>query len=253
MRALRKTGAVMKSKLIIRSFSSVGIILIAGLPASILAQESLDSFSEIVVTATKRAENLQDVGIAINAYTGERLELSAVQNSQDLQIIDPSLTFTTNTAFGQPYLRGVGSELFTPGAESSVAIFENEVYLSRTVSTFQDFFDIEQVTILKGPQGVLFGRNAVGGVINITTKKPTDEQEAKLQLSYGNFNNFRVDGVVNTPLLKNKGRLRLAGLYNNRNGFTRNVETGNDLDDANNLALRGTLDLDISDLSLIHI
>ena len=118
----KKKGAVIKSKLVIRSLSSITAIIVVGFPTSILAQESHNNFDEIVVTASKRTENIQDVGIAINAYTGERLELSAVQNSQDLQIIDPSLTFTTNTAFGQPYLRGVGSELFTPGAESSLSL-----------------------------------------------------------------------------------------------------------------------------------
>ena len=230
-----------------KCLSGAGLMIALAYPQISLAQDTANEFEDIIVTATKRAENVQDLAIAINSYTGDRLDLSGIQNTQDLQILDPSLVVTTNTAFAQLYLRGVGSDLFTPGAESSIAIFVDDVYQSRTVSAFQEFFDIEQVSVFKGPQGVLFGRNAVGGALNIATQKPTNIREGELSLSYGNFDAVRINGVINSPVLDDKVRLRVSGVYNNRDGFTDNIETGQTVDSANMFALRGQADIDVSD------
>ena len=114
------------------------------------AQES-EHIEVITVTAQKREENIQDVPIAINSYTGARLVDSGIENTIDLQVVEPSLVFTTNAAFGQPYLRGVGTDLFTPGAESSIATFVDDIYQSRTISALQDFYDVQRVDVVKGP------------------------------------------------------------------------------------------------------
>ena len=202
---------------------------------------------DVIVTTSKRAENIQDVPISLTAFSENELELAGVYITQDLRLLEPSLVFTTNTAFGQPYLRGVGSDLFTPGAESSIATFVDEIYLPRSVSSLQNFFDIEQVTVVKGPQGVLFGRNAVGGALNLTSRKPTDEFTGSLGLTYGNFDERRIDGHINIPIVEDKISFRAAGLSHNRDGYTKNIQTGGTVDSADLLAFRTHLDVELSD------
>ena len=206
-----------------------------------------DIADEVVTTAFKRVENVQEVPATLKVFTPHDLELAQVDNTQSLRNLEPSLVFTTNSAFGQPYLRGVGSDLFTPGAESSIATYVDNIYQTRSVSSVQNFFDMERVAVLKGPQGVFFGKNAVGGAINLTTQKPTDDFGGQVNFSYGNFDHTRLDGHINIPIKADKIALRLAGLSENRDGFTRNVQTGGRIDSADLLALRGHLALSVSE------
>ena len=224
-----------------------GLLNSVGFGQLVWAQDlPVTPLEEIIVTASKRAENAQSVPISINHYNGDSLLGSGLNDIQNLQLLDPSLIFTTNTAFGQPFLRGVGSEIFSPGAEASVAVFVDDVYQSRSVSANQELFDVEQVSVVKGPQGALFGRNAVGGAINIRNKKPSDDTEAELGLSYGNFNALRIDGAINSPIIEQTLNLRLSGLYNKRGGFSENIQTGNGVNDADLMALRVQADWNIS-------
>lgn len=202
---------------------------------------------EIVVTAQKRAENVKDIPITINLLTAQDLELARINNTQQLSALEPSLVFTTNTAFGQPYLRGVGSDLFSPGAEASIATYVDNIYQPRSVSSVQSLFDMEHLAVVKGPQGVFFGRNAVGGAISLTTQKPTYALEGEVDLSYGNFDQTRIEGHINIPLVETKAALRVSGLSENRDGFTENIQTGGDIDSADLLAFRTHLTLDVSD------
>lgn len=194
-----------------------------------------------MVTAQKRAENVQDIPIAISAYSGNRLEKAGVENSLDLQVIDPSLVFTTNSVVGQPYLRGVGTDIFSPGAESSIATFIDDVYQSRSYSSLQDFYDVQRVDVVKGPQGVLFGRNAAGGAISFYSNKPSDQLEGKLSLGIANYNKQRIEGMVNVPLIEDKLNWRLAALSSRRDGYVDNVHTGGTVDDEDYIGLRSHL------------
>ncbi len=212
------------------------------------AQEADSQYlNVIVVTAQKRDENVQDVPIAINAYSGEALISSGVENTIDLQVKEPSLVFSTNASFGQPYLRGVGSDLFTPGAESSIATFVDDVYQSRTTSALQDFFDVQRVDVVKGPQGVLFGRNAVGGAINIYSNKPTNAFEGYFNATYGNFDKVRLEGALNVPVVDDRVAWRVAGLFSQRDGYTDNLFNGGEVDDEDFVALRSHLDFNVTD------
>lgn len=123
-----------------------------------LTASAEDFLDEVLITAFKRAENVQDVPSTINVFTGHDLYLAQIDNTSQLRNLEPRLVFTTNTAFGQPYLRGVGSDLFTPGAEASIATYVDNIYQTRSVSSVQNFFDMERVAVLKGPQGVFFGK-----------------------------------------------------------------------------------------------
>lgn len=200
---------------------------------------------EVIVTAQKRAESVQDIPIAIAAYTGNQLTQNGVENSLDLQMIDPSLVLTTNTAAGQPYLRGIGTDVATPGLESSIATFVDDVYMSRSTSALQDFFDIQRIDVVKGPQGVLFGRNAVGGAVNIYTNQPSDELEASTSISVGNYNKRRLEGMVNIPL-SDSAKLRVSGLQSKRDGYFKNL-AGTDVENDDFYAVRAQLAVDINE------
>lgn len=207
---------------------------------------------EVVVTAQKRAENVQDIPIAISAYSGNKLEQAGVENTLDLQVIDPSLVFTTNSVVGQPYLRGVGTDIFSPGAESSIATFIDDVYQSRSYSSLQDFFDVQRVDVVKGPQGVLFGRNAAGGAISFYSNKPSDELEGKLSVGLGNYSKQRIEGMLNVPLIEDKLNWRIAGMTSRRDGYVENLHSGTTLDDEDYIGLRSHLQFYPSDdLSLL--
>ncbi len=203
--------------------------------------------AEIIVSAQRREENLQSVPISITAFSEERLYKSGVETTVDLQYSTPSFVFTTNSAFGQPYIRGVGSDLFIPAADASVATFVDDVYQTRSSQAVQDFYDVERVEVVKGPQGTLFGRNASGGAVSIITRKPEKQFHAGFGLLVGNFDKRRVTGVLNTPVVDDKVLFRVAGLYGKRDGFTDNIFLGDDLDDESVWSIRSHLSFLISD------
>lgn len=201
----------------------------------------------IVITAERHEQALGDVAMSADIASGIELDESGVQSTFDLPLRTPGMVFTTNSVLGQPYIRGVGSDLISAGADSSVATFLDGVYQSRLVAAFQPFYDVEQVEVLKGPQGTLFGRNATGGAVQILTRDPTPELSAGGDLLYGNFNQVRVRGVVNAPLVDGRANARVAGIYQRHDGFTENLFLGGRADDADLWAVRGKLALLPSD------
>lgn len=186
---------------------------------------------EIVVTAERRERPLAHAPLSALVASGADLRRSAIESSQDLPFRTPGLAFSTNTVLGQPYLRGVGSDLITAGAESSVATLVDGVYRTRPVASIHEFFDVERVEVLMGPQGALFGRNATGGVIHVITRDPEPGVAAEGDVSYGNFDAVRVRGALNLPLAGERVVLRIAGLRARRDGFTRELSSGERLDD----------------------
>lgn len=141
---------------------------------------------EVVVTAQKRSENNQDVPISVTAFSEETLDALGISDPQDLQRVTPGLTYNTALGFSIIYMRGVGSDAFLM-ADPSVALYIDDVYFPFAQGLAQSFGAVEGIEVLKGPQGTLFGRNAVGGAINIHSKDPGQESEASAQVSYGNY------------------------------------------------------------------
>ena len=186
------------------------LLCLAGFLGQPLA--SAQQLEEIVVTAQRRAESLQDVPITINALSGEQLSDSGIEFTTDLQLHVPGFVLSPNAQFGLPFLRGVGTDQITVGLEGSVAVHANGVYLPRLVSSITDFYDIERVEVIKGPQGTLFGRNATGGVINISPRQPAGEFGGYIDFSAGNHETLRVSGAVNVPLAEDRAMLRIAAL-----------------------------------------
>jgi iron complex outermembrane receptor protein len=185
--------------------------------------------SEIVVTATKRAERLIDVPVAVTALSGDMLANNQVRGIDTLQQLVPSLTFTqsTNDLNNNVRIRGVGTALFNVGLESSVSFVVDGVVLSRQGQGFQDLIDIERVEVLRGPQGVLFGKNATAGVINVVTKRPSKTLTIEGEAVVAEDEEYRLRGSISGPLGGSAG-FRLTGFWNDVGGHIQNIATGQD-------------------------
>ena len=156
----------------------------------------------IIVTANRRAENLQNVPVAVTAVTGAGLVNSGISNLQDLAAVVPGLT-VQNGGFETNHLRGVGSSSLGPGIENSVALYVDGVYQASAGVSLIDFVDVAQVEVLKGPQGTLFGRNATGGLIQVTTKTPSHDFHLDTDVSYGNYQTGKADLYVTGGITQN--------------------------------------------------
>jgi iron complex outermembrane receptor protein len=156
--------------------------------ASAEAAQSGSQMEEIVVTAQRRSESLQNIPASISAFSGAQLEKRNVVSAQDLAKITPGLTFAASTFTPQPTIRGIGSRGLSAGEESSVPIYIDGVYQTNMVSTGFKLNSVERIEVLKGPQGALYGRNSTGGAINVITRDPPTAPRADFLLSYGSYN-----------------------------------------------------------------
>jgi len=210
--------------------------------AQTAAVETAD-VNEIIVTATRRNQALSDVPIAVTAIGAEQLRNSGGNDIRQLNQLAPSLLVSsaTNESNGAARIRGVGTVGENPGLESSVAVFIDGVYRSRTGVGLTDLGELDRIEVLRGPQGTLFGRNASAGLLNITTAKPKFEFGGLGEVQYGNFNNIRVMGSLTGPIFGDKVAFRIDGLYNKRDGFLRDVTSGRDLNNRDRFLVRGQL------------
>ncbi|HEV2600172.1 TonB-dependent receptor [Sphingopyxis sp.] len=204
----------------------------------------------IIVTATRRSEALSDVPIAVSAVTGDTLEKTGATDVRALGQVAPSLLVSgaTSEVNFTARIRGIGTVGENPGLESSVGLFIDGVYRSRTGVGLSELGDIERVEVLRGPQGTLFGRNSTAGLINIVTKGPElGTFSGKGSVSYGNYDYWRVDGMINAPL-GDKAAVRLDGVWQQRDGFIKNVTPGEpDINDRDRWLVKGQLLLEPSE------
>jgi iron complex outermembrane receptor protein len=197
---------------------------------------------EVVVTARRREETLQSVPMAITAISGSELKERHLEDTADLRELSPSLNVSGQVRDeAQFYMRGQGPGVINAGQHNftSVATYFDEV--PALISGPGVFFDLANVQVLKGPQGTLFGRNTTGGAVLFTSAKPTQDFEGYLEVTGGNYNAHEAEGAVNIPLIADTLALRVSGDFAKRDGFTRNVLTGQDLDDRNFGAWRASL------------
>jgi len=192
--------------------------------ASLNAQEVRRGvLEEVIVTAQKRAESVQDIAVAVSAFSAKNLEEMGVVSTQDLQMSTPSLVVSNTNANAQPYLRGVGSRLTYSGLDPSVATYVGERYSPRAQGNiFELGPDVERVEVLKGPQGTLYGRNVTGGAIRIIKKDVEDEFGGHVKATYGNYNARILQGTVNVPVTEDFG-FRLSGQRHLRDGYLTNI------------------------------
>ncbi|GHF17547.1 TonB-dependent receptor [Kordiimonas sediminis] len=200
--------------------------------------EASFSLEEITVTAQKRAESIQDVAIAISAFNGNDLDKINAVDVTDVVSRTPNFNMTQfNLGEPQFTIRGVGSSSDSAASDPTVPVFVDEVYNARPGSGAFDFFDLERVEVLRGPQGTLYGRNTSGGAVNIITKKPSQEAYSKVFLSYGNYDSMQAKAVFNGGLTETvAAKLSLA--YRKHDGYSENILTGDELMDAENFSAR---------------
>ncbi len=198
---------------------------------------------DIIVTAQKRAENLQDVPVAVSAVTGKTLENKRILDLLDLSNATPGLQIKSDDNGANPriFIRGVGVNDFNPATASAVGIYSDGVYVGSPLAQRFAFFDLQQAEVLRGPQGTLYGRNTTGGAVNITSRKPGNEVEADFLGEYGNFNSVNLQGGVSLPLVKDVLAIRVAGLFQRDDGYTVNRLTGNRGNNADRWAVRGSV------------
>lgn len=202
----------------------------------------------IVVTALKRAENLQNVPISISAIDGDELAARGINETSDLMGSLPNLQVTSAYSSTQPNfsLRGIGvANEFSASTASPIGVYVDEVYQSFRASHGQQLYDLERVEVLRGPQGTLFGRNTTGGAINFITRKPDlSGTSGYLTAGYGNYNRYTVEGAAETALVDGILGVRIAGTYARADGYTYNPTLDQDFAETNNYAGRITFRLE---------
>ena len=231
------------SKVLLGTFASFALAV----PFFVSAQE----VEEVVVTATKKAESVQDLALSIEAFTAEDMEKNLIKDAADLQEVVPGLIADKGIGSGVSYaIRGTGS--YGVGAAVVGAVVTSMNGHSVGTGAFYDlgFYDVERIEVLKGPQGTLFGRNAVNGVINVITARPTSEFEGKVDITYGDYNTEELTAVINMPISETI-RSRLAVTSSQRDGFTQNVRDGSYFNDKDAMGARLSIDFDIGESSTL--
>jgi len=211
----------------------------AAAPAGSGTYNELD---EIIVTAQRQSQSLQDVPIAVSAFTAQSLAAQQINNSSDLQLTLPNITFTKSNFTGGVFtIRGVGDLCVGVTCDSATAIHVNDLPLFGTRIFETEYFDLDRVEVLRGPQGTLYGRNATAGVVNFITAKPDLKGlHASAEGEYGNYNEYKAKGMINIPLGDTFG-VRVAGTYLKRNGFTQNLFNNTRIDGRDEYAVRGSV------------
>ncbi|MBW8813395.1 MAG: TonB-dependent receptor [Caulobacterales bacterium] len=220
-------GLLFRSCAIFALSSGVALTAPAARAESAGEPAPVGTIEEVIVTAQKRVERLQDVPLAVTAVSGETLQRLQINDTNTLIQVAPSLTYQqgqnpTNTSFR---IRGIGTSLFGQGLESSVSVVLDGVVMARGSQSFTDLADIERIEVLRGPQGTLFGKNATAGVINVVTARPSQSFAGKATLTLAEGGERRVSGTVTGPL-GDKLAGRLTAYYNDVRGYVRNRGAG---------------------------
>jgi len=207
-----------------------------------LAAAASSGVETVVVTSSKIKGDIQTVPIAITALSQEQLTERQIAGGPDLVKEVPNLTFSkTNFTGYNLEIRGIGTQAISVTTDPAVAVAFNDTPFIRNHFFEQEFYDVSQVEVLRGPQGTLYGRNATAGVVNVVTAKPTDQFEAMLSADWGNYSNRRYEGMVNLPIAGDKLGLRIAGEWTKRDGYSFNQTTGQPIDGRDLWSSRVTL------------
>ena len=239
----------------IRKLALLGCISILALLATpAMAQDAAaetdnaEAIQDIVVTAQRRSERVQDIPVAISAFGGEAIERAGIVSLENIAPRVPSFYFGSfGAARPQLYIRGIGTRSFDPGSESSVGVFADDVYLGRSSGSFGAIKDIDRIEVLRGPQGTLYGRNTIGGAINVISKAPTDELTGNFEGGISNFGGYNLFGALGGPVAGEKLMFRAAAWREERNGYVTNTLTGNKSQGIENTGARMRLTIAPSD------
>ncbi|MDG1814338.1 MAG: TonB-dependent receptor [Porticoccaceae bacterium] len=228
----------MKSTQIVRKTLLSAAVAAAALSAGKLSAVQIE---EIIVTTQKREQSLQDVPISVSAFTGSFMEKAQISDAKQVASLTPGVSGDTDDSFlDSMNVRGISTNDFGVGAEPSIGLYQDGIYLGRTGGAVSSFFDIEMVEVVKGPQGTLFGRNASSGAISITTVKPKDEFGGSIDVGLGQDGYGEVTAMVNTPI-NDQFSSRLAVYHQQQDGWVTNINDGGQVGAVENTAARFTL------------
>lgn len=220
----------------------------AGAPTTAVAAADLPpQADEIVITATKQALSYEDVPAAITAITAADIGPGGVEDIADLQVSVPNLSIGEQFGVNRTFIRGIGMTSIDLGADGAVAFLQDGAMIARPSAQLAGFYDLQQIEVLRGPQGTIYGRGATAGAINLITKKPTDELDGYARATYGNYDALTLEGAIGGPIAGERLMVRIAGKRETRDGFGKNLFTGSDVDDRDAYAVRGTIRSVLSD------
>lgn len=222
--------------------ASVAVALNSGFTYAQGSSGNALALEEVIVTATKREQSLQDVAVAVTALTDEMILEQQITSTQELIQLVPSLTVQDGsnprqTSFN---IRGIGTQSFSTAVEPSVSTMVDGVVMGRSGQAFMQLLDVERVEVLRGPQGTLFGKNSTAGVIHIITQKPTEEYTGEIMGAVLSEEEYRAGVTMSGPITDNLG-FRVTGTWEDIGGYVKNFNTGNDLNGSEDWSLRGKL------------
>jgi iron complex outermembrane receptor protein len=213
------------------------------------ADEQKDSLAleEVVVTATKQTETIDRSAAAITAVSSAAMGPGRIQEIRDLAVTVPNLSVGDQFGVNRTFIRGIGMTSIDLGADGAVAFLQDGSMIPRPSQQLTGFYDLEQVEVLRGPQGTLYGRGATAGVVNMVTKKPTDQLDGYLRLTGGNYSAYTVEAALGGPIVGNTLEGRIAAKIDNHDGYGKNLYTGAQIDNLDSKAVRGILRWKASD------
>lgn len=206
---------------------------LAQTPPAVPAPTQTNALDEIVVTAQRRNERLQDVPVTVTAFGAQEVQQARIREIDDVATRTPGLNFDAFPA-SQPRIaiRGIGSSDRGAAGDPSSAVFLDEIYLGRPAAVAFDAFDVSRIEVLKGPQGTLYGRNVVGGAVNVVTNRPEfDRLDAAGEVTAGNYKRLEGAAYANVPLLEGKAAVRASGSWRTHDGYVKNTFTGGRVED----------------------
>ena len=215
----------------------LGVMFLTG-SVSVLAQDN--ALEEVVVTATKRSVALQDLAGSANVLGADKLGPGGIQEVRDMQVDIPNLSLGDQFGFARVFMRGIGMTSIDIGGEGAVAFLQDGAIVPRPAAQLMGMFDLDQVEVLRGPQGTLYGRGATAGAINMVTAKPGKELGGYLSVTAGNYGLAQFKGAIDAPM-GDALSMRLAGSLDSRDGYGNNIFTGSDINDRDASAYRATL------------
>ncbi|ROS01486.1 iron complex outermembrane receptor protein [Sinobacterium caligoides] len=223
-------------------FAALPLAIAAALPVSANANSGEEVvLEELIVTARKRVENVQEIPIAVSAFSADKLNEGGITNLANFGDRVPNIELENgngSTGDANVYIRGVGQRETKSNLDSGVGIYLDGVYIPRASGALLDLNDVESVQILRGPQGTLFGKNTTGGALVITTNKPDDQLGGTAMLRAGNYDRLDFQGTINAPLIEDKLLSRVTYSSINRDGTTENVYDGKDYNDESRQAVQ---------------
>jgi iron complex outermembrane recepter protein len=227
--------------------AALGAAVVAALAAPLQASAQDDTIEQIVVTAQKRTERLVDVPVSISVFNDDAIDQTGVRELKDIADYIPNLEISEGNDFRSTVtIRGVGAQSRNIGFDSRVGVYVDGVYVGQSPAINQELLNLERVEVLRGPQGMLFGKNTVAGAINLVTKKPGDEFSARVGADIGNFDYRELKALLNVPFSDTvSGAFSVA--KTDRDGYVPNIVTGNDLNERDVLAYRAQLRIEASE------